>query len=161
MVKMLRFSKRLTGSIAVFLSVLVPTTLYGPYALAAGSSRPGIHIDVLNIRNSTGKVDCALFESPTGFPYEALRSAKILMALKIQDTKAACDFEDIPPGTYAIAVIHDENVNGKLDTNKFGKPKEGYGFSSGAKASLSAPTFSDASFQYQGGALNLTITLKY
>jgi uncharacterized protein (DUF2141 family) len=28
-------------------------------------------------------------------------------------------------------VIHDENRNGELDTNMFGIPKEGYGFSSG------------------------------
>jgi uncharacterized protein (DUF2141 family) len=34
----------------------------------------------------------------------------------------------IKPGKYAIAVIHDENCNGKLDTNMFGIPKEGYGF---------------------------------
>jgi len=34
----------------------------------------------------------------------------------IRDT-ARCDFEDIPPGTYALAAIHDENVDGKLDTN--------------------------------------------
>jgi uncharacterized protein (DUF2141 family) len=37
-------------------------------------------------------------------------------------------FSDIKPGNYAIAVIHDENRNGELDTNMFGIPKEGYGF---------------------------------
>jgi uncharacterized protein (DUF2141 family) len=59
-----------------------------------------------------------------------------------------CDFEfsDIKPGNYAIAVIHDENRNGELDTNMFGIPKEGYGFSSGAKVTMSAPSFSDAVF---------------
>jgi uncharacterized protein (DUF2141 family) len=41
---------------------------------------------------------------------------------------ASFEFSDIKPGKYAIAVIHDENCNGKLDTNMFGIPKEGYGF---------------------------------
>ena len=40
----------------------------------AQSSCPGIHVKVLNIRNSTGTVDCALFDSPAGFPIEALLS---------------------------------------------------------------------------------------
>ena len=43
------------------------------------------------------------------------------------ETEARCDFEDIPAGTYAIAAIHDENRNGKLDMNWLGVPKEGYG----------------------------------
>jgi hypothetical protein len=32
------------------------------------SSCPGIHVDVLNIENSTGIVACALFDSPNKFP---------------------------------------------------------------------------------------------
>jgi uncharacterized protein (DUF2141 family) len=50
-------------------------------------------------------------------PTEFLRSARNVVTLKIQGTQARCDFENIPPGTYAIVVIHDENMNGKLDTN--------------------------------------------
>ena len=83
------------------------------------------------------------------------------MALKIRETKAACDIANIPPGTYAIVVIHDENMNGKLDTDVFGKPKEGFGFSNAAKASLRAPSFSDTSFRYEGGNLDLTVALQY
>ena len=52
-------------------------------------------------------------------------------------------------------------MNGKLDTNWLGIPKEGYGFSNDAKALLSAPSFSAASFQYDGEALDLTISLHY
>ncbi len=61
----------------------------------------------------------------------------------------------------ALAVVHDENMNGKLDTNLLGIPKEGYGFSNDAKASLGAPTFSAASFPYEGKNLELKISLDY
>jgi uncharacterized protein (DUF2141 family) len=57
-------------------------------------------------------------------------------------------------------VIHDENRNGELDTNMFGIPKEGYGFSSGAKV-MSAPSFSDAVFSYDGGHLQMSVSLHY
>ena len=130
-------------------------------AFAQSSSCPGIHVKVLNIRNSTGTVDCALFDSPVGFPIEALRSAMNVMVMKVRKTEARCDFEDIPAGTYAITVIHDENMDGKLDTNWLGIPKEGYGFSNDVKALLGAPPFSAASFEYDGGTLDLTISLHY
>jgi len=122
---------------------------------------PGIHIRILNIRNSTGTVDCALFESSAGFPTEFLRSAINVVVLKVRNTQARCHFEDIQPGTYAVAVIHDENMNGKLDTNLFGIPKEGYGFSRDAKALFGAPSYSQASFPYYGQNLELTISLHY
>ncbi|MBU3937857.1 MAG: DUF2141 domain-containing protein [Proteobacteria bacterium] len=67
------------------------------------------------------------------------------MIIKVRDTQACCNFEDIVPGRYAFAVIHDESMNGKLDTNSLGVPTEGYGFSNDAKTWLGAPSFSAAS----------------
>jgi uncharacterized protein (DUF2141 family) len=122
---------------------------------------PGIHVKILDIRNSTGAVACALFESPAGFPTDFLLSATNIMMIKIKRTQARCDFEDIPPGRYALAVIHDENMNGRLDTNRLGVPTEGYGFSNDAKAFLSAPSFRAASFAYDGRNVELTISLNY
>ena len=131
---------------------------------AVAFARPpcaGIHVQILNIRNSTGTVACALFESPDGFPTEYLHSATNIMVIKIRKTQARCDFEDIPPGRYALAVVHDENMNGKLDTNFLGIPTEGYGFSKDAKGLIGAPSFSAASFTYDGQDLDLTISLHY
>jgi uncharacterized protein (DUF2141 family) len=130
-------------------------------ALAETSSCPGIHVKILNIRNSTGTVACALFDAPDGFPIEFLHYATNIMVIKIRDAQARCDFLDIPPGTYALGVVHDENMNGKLDTKWLGIPREGYGFSNNAKAFLSAPSFSAASFRYDGQDLELTIRLQY
>jgi uncharacterized protein (DUF2141 family) len=140
---------------------VVPVLANLPALAFAQASCPGMHVKILNIRNSTGTVACALFESPDGFPIEYLRYATNIMVIKIRKTQARCDFLDIPPGTYALAVIHDENMNGKLDTNWLGVPREGYGFSNDAKALLSAPAFSAASFQYDGQNLEMTISLHY
>jgi uncharacterized protein (DUF2141 family) len=52
-------------------------------------------------------------------------------------------------------------MNGKLDTKWLGIPMEGYGFSNDAKAFLSAPSFSAASFPYDRQDLELTIRLHY
>ena len=144
--------------VAWFAALMLVNT---PVIAFAQSPCPGIHVTILNIKNSIGTVACALFESSVGFPTEFLRSATNVMVIKIRKTQARCDFEDIPPGTYAIAVIHDENMNGELDTNVFGLPSEGYGFSKDAKALIRVPSFSAASFPYDGQNVDLTISLNY
>lgn len=144
---------------AAWFAVLMFANL--PAFAFAQSPCPGIHVKILNIRNSAGTVACALFESPEGFPNEYLHFATNIMIIKIRKSQARCDFEDIPPGTYAMVVVHDENMNGKLDTNWIGIPAEGYGFSNDAKALLGAPSFSAASFRYNGQNIDMTMSLNY
>jgi len=148
-----------TGVASAACFALIFANLSGP-ALAQ-SPCSGIHVKILNIKNSTGTVACALFESPDGFPSEYLRAATNVMVIKIRKSQALCYFEDIPPGTYAMAVVHDENMNGKLDTNWLGIPTEGYGFSNDAKGVLGGPSFLDASFKYDGRNIELTMSLHY
>lgn len=144
-----------TGSMVMLMLVAFPDPIL------AEPHCPGIHVQVLDIRNSKGTVACALFDSPQGFPTEFLRSATNIMVIKVRKLQARCDFEDMPPGKYALAVIHDENMNGKLDVNMLGIPKEGYGFSNDPKSRLHAPSFSDASFSYNGENMEMTIRLRY
>jgi uncharacterized protein (DUF2141 family) len=146
---------------ALFVHLAHATRANLPASAFAQSSCPGIHVKILSIRNSTGTVACALFESPAGFLAEFLHFATNIVVIKVRDTQARCDFAEIAPGAYALAVIHDENMNGKLDTNWLGIPTEGYGFSNDAKALFSAPSFSVARFPYDGRTLDLTINLHY
>lgn len=140
--------------VALMLAKLAPDAASQPAC-------PGIHVKILNIQNSSGTVACALFEAPQGFPKDFLRMATNVMIIKIRKDQARCDFEDIPPGTYAMAVIHDANMNGELDTDWLGIPTEGYGFSNDAQGLVGAPSFSAASFRYNGENIELTMTLHY
>ncbi|MBZ9788173.1 DUF2141 domain-containing protein [Psychroflexus sp. CAK57W] len=120
-----------------------------------------ISVKIQNIFNSTGVIACAIFESGEGYPDKFMKSGSKIMITQITGKDASFEFSDIKPGTYAIAVIHDENMNGELDSNLFGIPTEGYGFSSGAEVNMSAPSFSEAEFLYDGGDLQLSIALDY
>jgi uncharacterized protein (DUF2141 family) len=51
---------------------------------------------------------------------------------------------DVPAGTYAVSAHHDENGNGKMDSNMLGVPKEGYGVSNDVRARFRPPRFSEA-----------------
>ena len=142
-----------------FFAVLIFLNL--PVIASAQSPCAGIHVIIPNLKNSTGNLACGIFKSSEGFPKEFLGAAKRIIIQKIQKTQAQCDFADIPPGTYAIAIIHDENMNGELDTNWFGSPTEGYGFSNTTLDEFGAPAFSAASFRYDGQNLDLRIKLEY
>ncbi len=104
---------------------------------------------------------CALFKSSKGFPTDYLRFATNIMVIKVHVKEARFDFLDIPDGTYALVVVHDENMNGKLDTNWLGIPTEGYGFSNDARALIGAPSYTSAMFLYNGHNLNMTIDMHY
>jgi len=47
---------------------------------------------------------------------------------------------------YAVSVFHDENYNGKLDTNLLGIPREGVGASNDARGNFRPPKFGAAAF---------------
>ena len=140
---------------------LVLSLLWLPSNGFAQTECPSVNVKIQNINNNTGVIACAIFESGEGFPNKFLQFAPKIMITQISGTDASFEFSDILPGKYAIAVIHDENYNGKLDSNMFGIPKEGYGFSSGAEVTLSAPSFSDAVFLYDGGVLEMSISFSY
>jgi uncharacterized protein (DUF2141 family) len=69
-------------------------------------------------------------------------------------------FKDLPSGTYALALIHDENGNGKLDTT-FGIPREGFGFSNNPAIHFGPPSFKSAGVAVTSGQVDRTVKVKY
>ena len=106
-------------------------------------------------KNDTGVVVCALFDK-TGWLTKPVKPAWG----KIKGNRAVCVFSDVRPGTYGISAYHDENKNGKLDTNVVGMPIEDYCASRDARGTFSAPSFDDAKFEYKGGKVRMSAQLK-
>jgi uncharacterized protein (DUF2141 family) len=69
-------------------------------------------------------------------------------------------FGGLAPGSYVIAVIHDENGNGRLDT--FLKiPREGFGFSRNPRIRMGPPRFEEVRFAVAAGANGQQVRVKY
>lgn len=113
------------------------------------------------LRNQRGGVLCALHNRADAYPGEADKAAFKAHALIDEDKQAVCEFLNVPPGTYALSAIHDENNNKALDTNWIGIPKEGVGASRDAKGSFGPPKFDEAKIRYEGGALSLSLKMQY
>jgi uncharacterized protein (DUF2141 family) len=83
-----------------------------------------IRVDVDCLRSDKGQIMCTLYSSAAAFPKDGAK-AQAHAQSTILGHRSVCSFGDVRPGTYAIAVFHDENSNGKLDTNFLGIPREG------------------------------------
>ena len=119
-----------------------------------------IRLEIETLRNDNGQVVCALYSSSDGFPKKSEKSLAHVNS-PIADKHAVCEFMGIAPGTYAVSVFHDENSNGKLDTNLLGIPREGVGASNDANGHLGPPKFDAAAFQFPGGRMTLKIKINY
>ena len=59
----------------------------------------------------------------------------------IKDNKCMISIENLKAGFYAVRYYHDENLDGKMETNLVGKPTEGYGFSNNVTGKFGPPPF--------------------
>jgi uncharacterized protein (DUF2141 family) len=157
------------GSKAICLAICLAVSLTGAVLAAVGAlgqtpapTQNVIHVEIKGLRNDKGQMLCALYSSAEieSFPKKADKAVARLTA-PIGGGKAICEFAGILPWTYAVSVVHDENSNGKLDTNFIGMPREGVGASNDAKGHMGPPKFSAASFRYDGGRFDLTIHIRY
>lgn len=129
-------------------------------ATAEPAKRATITVEMRDFRNDKGYMRIALFDSKEGFPDKpklALRAD----SGRIKDGRARHVFTGIPYGTYAVAVLHDENGNGKMDTNWVGIPKEGGGASRNPKPRFGPPDFEDAAFRLKVRHVKLRIIIRY
>ena len=123
------------------------------------ASRGEITVFVYGFRSEAGEARVALFVSDDGFP-EVVATAREVALVKIKGYEARADFTDVPYGTYAVAVLHDENGNGILDRNFFNVPTEGYGASNNPTGTTERISFDDAKFGLYQKTLVIHIHLR-
>lgn len=116
-----------------------------------------VTVNATGFPDNVGQAYMGLYRAQDDFP--VINKQYIGKVVAISGNKSALIFSQLPKGNYAVAVFHDRNKNGKLDTNLFGVPTEEYGFSNNARNTFSAPSFKDASFSVDGNK-TISITIK-
>ncbi|MFN4241920.1 MAG: DUF2141 domain-containing protein [Tepidisphaerales bacterium] len=118
-----------------------------------------LRVTVVNVRTQEGKLRLSVYDSPEGFPRDE-QKAVARVVLKASEADAPVEFS-LPPGRYAVAVLHDENDNGRMDTNFWGVPSEGYGVSNNVRPRFRAPRFHEAAFDLPANGLQATVSMHY
>lgn len=107
-----------------------------------------LEVEMTGFKNNSGLAKVGLYNSEgtfLGATYKKLDS-------KITDKKATVVFKDLPPGEYAVSMYQDENLNGKMDKNFMGIPKEDYMASNNEKGSFGPPKYDKAKFIIKGNS---------
>lgn len=102
-----------------------------------------------------GEIRIAVFDSEKKYTKEPIHA----IVLPVDSTTMVWK-QDIPFGEYAIAVYHDKNKNGKIDTNLLGIPKEDYGFSNNARGRFGPASWEDSKFKIEERIYSTEIKIK-
>lgn len=125
------FCARTLGASALLASLL---------ALGANAAHAlDLTVEVTGARSNQGEVLAGLFADAELWLKKPLRGERVVAGERV-----LLVFRDLPAGRYALSVIHDENSNGKLDSNMLGMPIERLGFSRDAKGNMGPAKFDDA-----------------
>jgi len=106
-----------------------------------------IRLKITGFDHPMGKVYIGLYQQAKGFLHLDRTYRKLIRKAK---NSLHCRFKNVPKGTYAIAIFHDANRNGVLDTNFLGIPKEQTGTSNNVVARFGPPSFTKAKFAHNG-----------
>ena len=136
-------------------TALMSLSLFAVPSLPALAS--DLAIDLEGVREAAGHLQVALVDSAAGWdnqapPVQAKRVPAEAGGMRLV-------FENLSPGQYAVMVMHDENDNGKLDTNLVGMPVEGYGFSNNPRV-MRKPTWDESRFDVGDDDLAIHIQLR-
>lgn len=133
----------------VFMQLQLIVMLFSSFHHKEETTFP-LTVKVKDLRNSKGVVQFALYNDADSFPDEHYKSYYRKLTAKIANGVSMVTFENLPPGKYAVNILHDEDGDGKIKKGII-LPKEGIGFSNYQSIGLSnKPAFKKASFDLSG-----------
>ena len=131
-------------------------------APAPAVAKATLTIHLTGFRNAKGKANIALFRDGKGFPTDSA-SAVESQRLEIdpKSLSATAVFAELPQGGYAVAVLHDENLTGKMEFDAWGIPLTGYGISNNPDTTQGPPTPESAMVSVNQPETKIDIKLVY
>ena len=117
-----------------------------------------LDVTIANARNSRGMIRLCLTSNPRHFPDCSGDAAA--RTLSIPATTTSARFNGLVPGTYAVALIHDENGNGRMDMTLV-MPREGFGFSRNPRIGMGPPRFQSAAFVVGSAPVHQDVRIRY
>lgn len=132
----------------------------GLLLLPAAAPLARVEATVTNVRSNKGVFLICLTSDRANFP--KCPPGPLSRSLSVPARNGAkISFANLPAGDYAIALVHDENDNRKLDT-LMAMPREGFGFSRNPTVTIKAPSFAASAFHVAGGVtVEQQIKVKY
>jgi uncharacterized protein (DUF2141 family) len=126
--------------------------------IAVQSQSLNLTVTVNNVKSSKGMINVCVFNQANGFPEKTNLAVKCVNISAAKGTMQI-KIDGIMPGKYALAAYHDENNDGKFNTNFLGIPKEAAGASNGAKGKMGPPKYENALLMIDKSKTQISIVL--
>lgn len=125
------------------------------------SSRAGdLSIKVNGVKGNLGVLQIALFDDDIAYGKLDYHRAYAVLTLPARNMSKMVTLYDLPDGDYVISLLHDENKNGVMETNRLGLPTEGYGISNTSSV-IDTLSFDDAKFLLGNDAKTAIVDMHY
>ena len=120
-----------------------------------------VSLEITQKRNTSGNICLSVFNKAEGWPNSA-EAAIIKKCFPANTDPSSLSIAVEPNSQIAIAIFHDENLNGDLDKAPgIGIPKEGFGFSTNPPLKIGAPSFDEVAVSIGETELSTQIKLTY
>ena len=128
-------------------------------SLAMADGDTDLTVNFTSVRDGGGKLYYDLYSTEDSYNKE--QGEALGGTIAAQEGTDTLVLHHMRPGFYALTVFHDENGNGKLDTNFLGQPKEQFGISNITRTLWSKPKWDEVKFEVKAGEMNeLSVLLK-
>ena len=131
-------------------------------APAPAEATATLTVRITGIRNAKGKIGIVLFRDGKGFPSDPTSAVAAMQSdIDPQTLTAKIVFAKLPQGVYAAAVLHDEDLTGKMEFDSQGIPLSGYGISNNHDTTQGPPTPEQAEFTVKQPEAAIEIKMVY
>ena len=117
-------------------------------------------VEITNLRNTDGNVSLGIYTNQADFEDENEYRLEVFSKSNMSESGTLKVEFNLPPGTYGIAYLDDENGNGEMDYGLM-MPEEGFGFSNFKHSGLSKPDFEDFKFTVAQIPVKVYIQTRY
>ncbi len=123
-------------------------------------SQAKVPIKITGIRSNLGSIRLAVYQNRQQYENNKPSLKRIIPKATLRNGTLSVDV-DLEDGVYGIAILDDENDNGKMDYGLV-LPSEGFGFSNYYLTSLSQPSFENFKIQIKkDDLLTVVVKMKY
>ncbi len=131
--------------------------LWGSFYLIENTGT--LSLIVKNVEAEQGSLYIAIYQDESAFLKEGQDLVNKIVPVS---SKPNCTIPipQLPFGSYAIAIFHDLNDNGKLDKNALGIPTEPYAFSNNPSVKWRSPTFAETLIKFGESRKEIVMELK-
>ena len=126
---------------------------------APAAQKASVTVNISGLRSTKGHILVCLSSNKKEFP-DCRKDANAKKKKILAKNNSKVVFNNVNPGVYALALVHDKNSNDKMDIALF-LPKEGFGMSNNPKVRAGKPKFKNSQFTVGTANVVKNITMKY